>query len=157
MKNLQREHAVWVAEKYPDQPAEVPALGCLEEAGELVHAVLKAEQVRIWGEDGRYNVASLRAKLVDAIGDCGIYACSLCNANGWNFVRVYSSTECYDEETSIRELVIDLVVASTDVASDPHYEDALVTYVYKLKEIAHRSGLDATAAILATWNEVKQR
>jgi NTP pyrophosphatase (non-canonical NTP hydrolase) len=155
VKKLQVEHAEWLAIKYPNQSPSIPAMGCLEEAGELVHAILKTEQLRIWNTDTRYNVVDLRAKLVDAIGDCGIFACSLCTANGWNFEEVCGYVELMDPGLSFP--IVRLVRAACTVVDRPTDIHALINYLSELYTLAHNSGLDVDAAIRITWEKVKCR
>lgn len=88
---LQREHAVWLDRMYPAQPSWLPAGAALEEAGELLHAVMKQEQVRLWGKERRYADVDWQAKMLDAIGDVAISLCSLCNAQGWQFADLMQS------------------------------------------------------------------
>lgn len=157
MYQLQVEHRVWVAKKYPNQSPKVPAVGCLEEAGELVHAVLKIEQVQTWGEDTRHKLPELRLKLVDAVGDCGIYACSLCNANEWDFaeVWVYAVEMCANKSTLDGAIV--LAMHAAQVALAPTDVSKLSLYVGQLKTVARSLGVDADTAIRVTWETVKCR
>lgn len=157
MKTLQLEHAAWIAEKYPGQMPKIPAVGCLEEAGELVHAILKIEQVRLWGEDSRHRVAELRVKLVDAVGDCGIFACSLCNANEWDFAEAWTAEGAVVRRSDALDAAIVLVQLAADIALEPMDCERLYNYIGQLKYVAHCFGLDAEAAVRATWLEVKCR
>lgn len=157
MRKLQDEHAEWLSRKYPDQTPKIPAVGCVEEAGELVHAVLKAEQVRVWGETDRHKLAELRVKLVDAVGDCGIYACSLCNANGWDFESLWNNSRGYADDDPALDAAIVLVQAAAYVALDPVNLAALSNYVSQLKTVANSLGLDATACMVRAWEEVRCR
>ncbi len=154
MKNLQAEHREWIEKKYPDQPPEIPAAGCVEEAGELMHAVLKLEQVRLWGEDARYKLPELRLELVDAIGDCAIYGCSLCNANGWSFElpSTYSRSS-----PPVLELATELVIAAALVAKSPRNQQLLVEYLEALSVVATATGVDLETAVEVTWREVRCR
>lgn len=159
MRTLQLEHASWIARKYPDQTPKIPAVGCLEEAGELVHAILKIEQVSLWGEDSRHKLVELRTKLTDAVGDCGIYACSLCNANEWDFAEMWAVAKDADTATDADALTtaVLLVRQSTEVALEPSEPQKLYLYLCQLLSVAHCLGLDAEAAVRATWLEVKCR
>lgn len=157
MRELQIEHRVWVTKKYPNQAPKTPAVGCLEEAGELVHAIAKIEQIQTWGEDSRHKLAELRVKLVDAIGDCGIFVCSLCNANEWDFQDLWEdSEEMYTVETLLDEAVL-LARWGTYVAVYPSDKLQLSFYISQLKAVAKLLGLDAETAIKATWEIVKCR
>lgn len=157
MQKLQVEHAEWLNKKYPNQPPEMPAAGCLEEAGELLHAILKMQQVQIWGEDNRYKLVTLRTNLIDAIGDCGIYACSLCNACNWNFELVWTLAEQSLVSSDPLKSATELIVAASRVAMNPYDVDLLVEFVKQLKLIAHNYGLDAEIATRVAWETVKCR
>ena len=158
MKQLQIEHREWVNRKYPNQRPKIPAVGCLEEAGELVHAILKIELVETWGEDSRHKFPALRVKLVDAIGDCGIYACSLCNANQWDFQENWDCTDyTLTEESNPLDTAILLVQSATELALNPGSHEKLHGYLTQLKSVAWLLGLHAETAIRTTWQEVKCR
>lgn len=158
MKSIQKEHAEWIAKKYPNQTPKIPAVGCLEEAGELVHCVLKTEQIRIWGEDARHKLPELRVKTVDAIGDCGIYACSLCNANGWDFGEEWdaASSTVIEGSNALDEAII-LVQVATEVALHPVNIVKLYNYIRQLHVVAKCLGLDADVAVIRTWQTVRTR
>ena len=154
---MQAEHKEWVDRKYPNQPPEIPAAGCVEEAGELLHAVLKLQQIGLWGEDARYTVIQSRANLVDAIGDCGIYACSLCNANEWDFEEIWRTPRYYNEGRAVLQLAVELVAAAAHMAALPKSRAGLCEYVARLKSVAHAMGIDATTAVEVTWTKVRER
>ncbi len=158
MRTIQKEHAIWIAEKYPNQPAKIPAVGCLEEAGELVHGILKTEQIYIWGEDSRHKLAELRLKIVDAIGDCGIFACSLCNAMQWDFEEEWELAKMsLAEETNALDAAIKLAQAASYLALNPHLVASLSHYLVQLHTTANCLGLDADVAVKRTWQTVKER
>lgn len=158
MKSIQKEHRDWIAKKYPNQPAKIPAIGCLEEAGELLHCVLKTEQIRLWGEDTRHKLAKLRVKTVDAIGDCGIYACSLCNAMDWNFEEEWevATHEPLTRPDALHEAIM-LVQVATEVALNPHCIAHLYIYLKQLVTISKCLGIDAEMAVTRTWQIVRTR
>lgn len=158
MKQLQIEHAQWIARKYPGQSPKMPAIGCVEEAGELLHAVLKVQLVNTWGEDSRHKLAELRVKLADAIGDCGIFACSLCNANGWDFEGLWEYAQYLIRDgADLIDETIDLVGIAVQVARNPNDVGRLSAYLARLKLVAYILGIDAGSAVLATWLKVKER
>lgn len=158
MKNLQTEHKIWVNKKYPNQSAKLPAVGCLEEAGELVHGILKTEQVQIWGEDSRHKLAELRVKILDAIGDCGIYACSLCNATDVDFEGEWTTaSQVVYIESNALNAAIKLVQIATNVALNPYKVTLLNCYLQQLIATSRCLGLDAEIAIKKTWLTVKER
>lgn len=149
---IQADHSTWVDRKYPGQRPEVPAAGMVEEAGELLHALLKLEQTRIWGEDPRYG--DLAADLEDAIGDCAIYMVSYCNA----MQRLWDcKLEVYRPPAgSPLTLAVELVGAAVG-----HYKsraDSLFRrYECLLCTIATRTDVDFETAVLNTWHRVKLR
>lgn len=156
MRALQLEHRAWVDKKYPNQPPEIPAAGCVEEAGELLHVIIKLTQIGIWGEDNRYSWLKLREALVDAIGDCGIYACSLCNANGWDFEGFWQPIPACDKVTTLQQ-ALELVVSAATVATMPKSRISLIDYLRRLTAIAKSVGLDAQMCVRVTWLQVKER
>lgn len=157
MHSLQVEHAQWLSVKYPDQDPKTPAVGCVEEAGELVHAVLKIHQVNTWGEDARHKLLELQRKLVDAIGDCGVYACSVCNANEWDFADLWDRAEPRKTTLNALDSSIELVQSACSVALHPDQPSMLAVYISTLKAVASKLGLNAQACVRIVWEEVKCR
>lgn len=154
MNRLQDEHRQWLANEYPDQPPAIPAAGLVEEAGELLHAVLKHVELSLWGADTRYPPEKLREQLVDAVGDCAIYACSLCNALGWDFSRVIGAGVAAG---SPMELAISAVRIAADIANGHYGKGALFAYVSMVRGVANAFGIDFETAVRSTWDSVKQR
>lgn len=152
---LQSEHKEWLSRMYPGQPAMIPAAGVIEETGELLHAILKLEQFRLWGKEPRYTPEELHAKLIDAIGDCGIYVCSLCNARKWDFDILVTSSFAYFDEGDALAMAVSLV---SDAAKVPSmlWRDAS-RYMSMLKTLTYKLKLDFYACIMQTWEEVKER
>lgn len=158
MKSIQKEHKKWIAKKYPNQSAKMPAVGCLEEAGELLHCVLKTEQIRVWGEDTRHKLAELRVKTVDAIGDCGIYACSLCNANDWDFEEEWdaAASNVIEGDNALDEVIL-FVEQATKVARHPVNIAILYSYLLHLHKVAKCLGISPSMAVTRTWQIVRTR
>lgn len=73
MTNLQHALAAWQNRNFGAQPATNLTLGVCEEAGELAHAVLKAEQ-KIRGMAAH---EACRTAVSDALGDLLVYACQV--------------------------------------------------------------------------------
>lgn len=144
-KQMQREHRQWLEANYPNQPPGIPAAGMIEEAAELLHAVLKLEQARIWGEEKRYPLPSLREKLLDAIGDCAIYCCSYCNATGADFATL--------AEVSLTGsgTLLDMAKSLVMVSETP------ALYMSRLRAIALAASCPFEATVLAVWQQVKER
>ena len=156
MKELQTQHREWLKSMYPEQPRCIPAAGCVEEAGELLHAVLKMEQNRLWGEELRYPKEKLDADLVDAIGDCAIFFCSLCNSAGWEFERFTGI--CFSLKSALPnlELAATLVSAAARLSVSCTAEDG-EAYIRTLKRIAFRFDVDFEGAVRSTWETVRRR
>lgn len=157
MKHLQEDHAQWLQREYPGQPPEIPVAGMVEEAGELLHCALKLEQMRLWGADSRYSEEKLFAYAMDSIGDCGIYACSMCNVMGWDFAQLWDHATHYDHsESDFFRICMRLVnVASSNVA--PYTRIHLVQFLYTLQCAAKRIDVDAGNAVWDTWKVVRTR
>ena len=86
LDELQTEIFTWQTKNFGDQPAGRSLLGCVEEIGELAHAVLKQEQ----GIRGTPEEHIADAK--DAIGDLGIFLLNYCSARGWSLEDILLST-----------------------------------------------------------------
>lgn len=152
-RDLQVEHAEWLQRMFPGQARWMPALGCVEEAGELLHAVLKTAQSEVWGPEARHT--AVRERMLDAVGDCGVFVCSLCNSSGWSFAEVASVSPM--EGGDVRSLSIELMRAACMVAEPPHRRQHAELYVSALKAVATACGVDFEAAVRGAWEEVKGR
>ncbi len=158
LSSFQEEHRQWLATMYPNQDPVFPAAGMLEEAGELMHALLKNQGRHVWGEEVRYAGTDWNAAIVDAIGDCAIYACSLCNAMGWNFGTI--AMEAWNfiaEPRSAFSDVAKLVQIGTFAASEPTNHVWALAYLRQLGAIAANWNLDIRNCIAVTWDKVKER
>lgn len=158
LKELQLEHREWVQKMYPDQQPWVPAAGCVEEAGELFHCILKVRQTEMWGHEARHG--DLYTKMVDAIGDCLIYACSLCNATGWDFEGLYSVGDSRSYSAVVGNTPLDQCSTIVKAACGVFDEISPVTLTRYLEAVivmAKQSGIDPVEATLKTWQEVRQR
>lgn len=156
---FQEEHAEWLKGMYPNQPVYIPAAGLVEEAGELLHALTKREQTALWGEEPRYKDVDWFAKITDAIGDCGIYVCSFCNASNLNFesmMKYINDTRDTFKTESPLTMAADLIALGVKVLQTP-YAPELTAYVRKLKQICHVLALNLDGCIAITWERVKRR
>ncbi len=72
-ESIQEEQTAWSVRNFGMQPAHRPALGTIEELCELYEA---------W--DARDN-----SKIVDALGDVGIYLLDYCGKRGWSFQKLW--------------------------------------------------------------------
>lgn len=154
-EEFSKEHDVWLKANFPNQPPEHPAVGMIEEAGELMHVLLKLSQEHTWGAEPRYAGNHWGKKLVDAVGDCAIYCDSFCNAKGYSFPALAHEALCMDINLSFVAGVT-LVHHALNVHST-HSESQVHTYLSQLKSIAHRAGISLNDAITDTWAEVKLR
>jgi len=86
LNELQRHVKQWTDYNFPDSKPHHPLLGIGEEAGELMHAHLKAEQ------GIRGDVAKHKAQAEDAIGDLLIYLADYCNRMGYDLEQCLTET-----------------------------------------------------------------
>lgn len=143
---------------YPGQSPKFPAAGMLEEAGELMHALLKNQGQHVWGSEERYANADWHASIVDAIGDCAIYACSLCNALGWDFATLTAHAWNFvAKPEQAFDSVAKLVQIATFIVQDPENNVWTLAYLRQLGSIAANWNLDIRSCIEVTWNKVKER
>jgi len=159
MRRIQAEHAEWVGRLYPGQTPEFPAAGMVEEAGELMRAVLKCQQANgAKHPEARYAGVDWNAAFADAVGDCAIYCCSLCNTNGWDFEKLVDDAKlCPPKTKSVFLAAAELVAIAADVCSEPTLRSTAVCYISRLIGICDAWGVDFGAAVRATWEEVKCR
>lgn len=154
---FQAEHKEWVDAMYPDQPQWMPAVGLVEEASELLRCVLKGEQEKQFGKEFRHINVDWKAEMIDAIGDCGIFAVSLCNASGWHIDEAWNAAQQLGLPLGEpKDVALELVVAGTRVASNPTYWK-LSLYLAILIGVADSCGFDAEECINQTWEKVKGR
>lgn len=86
IKQIQRDHAVWLAENFPNYEAWECVVGAQEELGELAAAFLKAHQCI-----NKKDPAAER----DAVGDIIIFLMGFCTARG------YAIEDCIREAWSV--------------------------------------------------------
>lgn len=152
---LQSEHKEWVDREYPEQPARVPLAGMVEEAGELLHAALKLEQEKLWGSDPRYF--KLSHDMEDAVGDCAIYCCSLCNAAGQRFGFEHGAVGFATESLDKLQLCAAFVALAASGLTRNDVRFFIDEYLRTLVYISGRFGVDFSAAVERTWARVKLR
>lgn len=153
---IQAEHRAWAERMFPSQPPSLPAAVMLEEAGELIQAMSKASQELAYGKEPRYASVDWHAKLVDAVGDCAIAACSLCNANGWDF----SVLLCNLAKSPVDDplyLALDVVQAAVHQVVDPRSVEACTDFLAVLRLLCVRLELNFEECIRTTWAKVKER
>lgn len=163
LADVQAEHKAWLAKRYPSQAPIEPAVGLLEETGELAHCLLKCQQMRGWKHpEQRYEGADWSKKFIDAVGDCFIFACSLCNANDWSFEELHDSaakSNAADKQlfTTAYEMVASLAEKAANCIRRPANMLTLHVYMRQLLAICTTWNIDAIKAIKLTWQEVKER
>jgi NTP pyrophosphatase (non-canonical NTP hydrolase) len=156
VKQLQAEHAEWLAREYPRQEAWMPASGMVEEAGELLHALVQRGQEVLHGKHPRYSSADWQLELEDAVGDCALYVCSLCNTLGWDFAGVVRESHALEGGTSTLDVASELVVQAVNVVRDTTLRGA-IDYLCLLRTVASRLSVDFDRAVRSTWARVKLR
>jgi hypothetical protein len=154
---MQQEHKEWLKVMYPDQPPSVPAAGMLEEAGELLKVHIKITNQHRWGVEPRYDGKDWHRELVDAVGDCCIYVCSLCNAEGWDFAELMSASSPVPASNhTVGQLLSSLVMAAANTVN-LRWEVHVRSYVSILKAISACLVIEFDQAVEVTWAKVKQR
>jgi NTP pyrophosphatase (non-canonical NTP hydrolase) len=156
VKELQAEHAEWLAREYPHQEAWMPASGMVEEAGELLHALVQRGQEVLHGKHPRYSSADWQLELEDAVGDCALYVCSLCNTLGWDFAGAVRESHALDSERSTLDVAGELVVQAVAVVRSTTLQGA-IDYLSLLRTVASRLSVDFSSAVRSTWARVKLR
>lgn len=154
---IQAEHREWVQRLFPDQPPALPAALMLEEAGELVQALSKAAQERVYGKEPRYASTDWRAKVEDAVGDCAISACSLCNANGWDFDKMLAESGAVLAVDDPLYIAVDVVQTAVCSVIDPRDVSCVAQYLRDLRALCAAIELDLEGCIRTTWDVVKRR
>lgn len=161
------EHAEWVQQLFPNQPHVLPAAGMFEECGEVVQAVVKLEQVKLWGEEQRHKGADWNAKLIDAIGDCIIYSHSLSVSYGrawmWMWLRAMEGTRNTGVlYADVMRLCVELSRSALRIfdmvtLNNTPYEAEYCQYVTCLRRLCYAMHIDFDTTLTTTWDTVKQR
>lgn len=156
--SIQAEHKEWLDLVFPGQRPRLPATVMLEEAGELLQAISKREQSAQFGEDGRFVGTDWAAEILDAIGDCGIAFCSLCNTVSWDFAEAMCTTDA--AELSLDDplfVAVDLLTTAASIVVEPYSYPLALRYVELLKAAALCVDVDLEKAVEVTWKKVKSR
>ena len=83
IRELQRNVWIWANENFKDRKPHQPALGVVEEIGELFVASSRLCHGHLKGEQNiRHTQAEIKAQKEDAVGDIIIYLADYCNLNG---------------------------------------------------------------------------
>jgi hypothetical protein len=153
--DIQAEHKIWVDREFPGQERLIPAFGMVEEAGELLHCLLKLQHEQLWGKDPRYP--DLRADLVDAIGDCAIYCISWCNASRHDFLSLQRFYGTMPHSSSPLDEAACLIREAVHLTHCPGSTVHAGTYMTILESICITNDVLLDDAIRVTWDKVKQR
>lgn len=157
---FQAEHREWLNDLFPGQTPLFPAAGMVEEAGELLHVLLKKDQASVWGCESRYVDADWDAKTQDAIGDCAVYCCSLANSQDWNFDAMVEKAFSMSEYVKCRPILnaasrlVHLACAVTEDPDDPMRSIAFLALLMRLSVLLNT---DFDAAVASVWSDVKGR
>jgi hypothetical protein len=159
VKQLQAEHAVWLAKKYPGQLPIFPAAGLVEESGELMRALLKCQQANGGKHpDPRYLDTDWNDLIVDAIGDCGLFVCSLCNTTGWGFdTLLFEAKLMLPAPREAFLATAKLCLWAAHVCEEPKSRGLVLCYVAELLRICSTWNVDFNEAVLKTWEVVRCR
>jgi hypothetical protein len=157
VRELQLEHKLWLADMYPNQPSWLPACGMVEEANELLQACIRLEQEARWGKELRYSDRNWMAAALDAVGDCGIYACSLANACGWRFDHLMEGLVAAPRDNELRDTVLHLVRVALSIVPEPHSHLLTKQYLRLLQRISAELGVSFAGQLKLTWQQVRQR
>jgi predicted kinase/NTP pyrophosphatase (non-canonical NTP hydrolase) len=155
MNMIQQEHKEWLDRMFPHQDPVMPACGMVEESAELLHALLKYAQSLTWGHEARYKDVVWRDKMVDAIGDCALYACSYCNTVGWDFALLCRAVPAFGGGVPLTR-ASRLVASANTFVQDRTWTNAYI-YMSELRGISAELHIDFDDAVHTTWQEVKLR
>lgn len=157
---FQAEHKQWLDRNFRGQPIEYACLGIIEESAELLRVLLKVAQERIHGREPRYADKHWGKELVDAVGDCAIYTCSLCNSAGFAFADLVAEPPA-EFRPLVFGLAAELVERAVEVYKRKDRRLLLVisvgVYLDLLAEIAAATGASLPQAVATTWEEVRRR
>jgi NTP pyrophosphatase (non-canonical NTP hydrolase) len=130
----------------------------VEEAGELLHAIIAVYRIAVWGKDPRYSLEKLQADIVDAIGDCAIYMVSYCNAADWDYeslLRVHPAEQRIEDKNNIERAVRLVAIAARFFESQT--KKLAVEYMAEVQQLAVDCGYDFATCVATTWAKVQQR
>lgn len=154
---LQDEHRRWLEVMFPGQKQWEPAACMVEEAGEMLHCMLKLAQTKRLGAEERYRGADFQAKLIDALGDCAISACSWCSASLREFSDLMRSGAVDWRGSSTLQLAAQLIEFGAKLVVSPNCYLYAAGYASTLRALAEALDVNLEQATLLTWQEVKER
>lgn len=161
VSQLQDEHAAWVTKNFGERrDARHPAMGIVEEVGELFHAVLKSEQ-GIRGTREEHEAA-----IKDAVGDVCIYAMDYATRLGLRLVDVLKS-ESFEVEVKLDDpLFLALKSATqayraatqeTGAAATVIGTEAVDLLTVAMAALCNARGWSLHAIVVETWEAVAKR
>lgn len=140
LQTLAPQVGAWGAHNFD---LHAPHLGIAEEAGELVHSLLKSAQgIRGTPEEHR-------AKIVDAIADMMIFAAHL-------RFKIDVMEPVHDCAVSKKDIG-SLFIAIGFLLQDPSNKGALIDVVHVVEHIAGHLKIDVREASMAVWADVRLR
>jgi NTP pyrophosphatase (non-canonical NTP hydrolase) len=154
-----REVGEWSCRNFPGKTAFQPAMGFVEEVGELFHAFLKRQQ-GIRGTKEEHDAAER-----DAIADSAIYLCDLASMLKIEELACYyrmpdSTTWTIEKQMAV--LVTDASNIFSAVADLPgyrsnHIQEYIECAVATLGRYSEMRGWDFMDMLDSTWSEVSKR
>lgn len=151
--DVQRENKPWREYNFPKSPNHQPLLGVIEEIGELSEALIA--------------VPLDMAKVKDAFGDIGVYACDLCTRlhldiqKMWDS-RVLTPTLGQAEVTiCLGRICHAFLKAEQKIrVGEAHFEvieTEMTRFLAMMESIAHNWDVNFESAVIETWLTVKTR
>jgi NTP pyrophosphatase (non-canonical NTP hydrolase) len=154
---IQKEQSVWALKNFGVQQLYHMALGLIEELGELAEA---------WMLDDN-------AKLVDAIGDVGVYMLNYCNIAEWSLADLYALRKARDKNAErlphfvtplMRLIAHHQLKGEQNIrgGADHHKDMMYMTFryiLYQMDALAARAVQGGTflSILEATWQKVSKR
>lgn len=161
ISEIQDEHTVWVVRNFgSNRGLRHPAMGMVEEVGELFHAVLKSEQ-GIRGTKQKHDAAAR-----DAVGDVCLYAVDYATKLG---VRVADElgSESFDVRVRLIDPLLSALRAATEayeavtVRSDEQRKmigaDAIFNIILAMSVFCATRGWSLHDIVNETWDHVSKR
>lgn len=146
-EELQAEQWTWASERFGPERSALKALqplaGCVEELGELDEAIHQLS----------------RNDIEDAIGDCVIYLCDLCNRMQW---QMPLPSHAFGSVRNVGRLAHAVLKSAQGIRQNEDHATAGVLSVSRLlgyldNVAAHWHLGDALSCAETAWQEVSQR
>ena len=150
VNRVKAEQYEWSLENFGRHPAADPALGLIEELGELSHAILKQRQ-NIRGSSEEHDAAAK-----DAVGDMAIYLLDVVSSISSQIVRPletpHSTVPVFFLSTSVGALAMH--VGQNNFSSVPQIAELILN---ALNTYCLQRGWSFAEILDETWAQVKQR